>query len=162
MGVRPPVSVTATTPIFGGRIDDFEGFLRRVVEQRPYGLDRAVLESLVHNYGCEYTRVLRHIERDPGLAQRVPGSSVLKAEIVHAVREEMAETLGDVVFRRTELGTAGDPGEEALATCAGLMAAESGWDEERVRKEIEEVKKEFPSHRSAAEPTSGPTLSPAV
>jgi glycerol-3-phosphate dehydrogenase len=161
-GIRPPGSETATTPIFGGRIDDFESFMRRVVDERPYGLDRAVLEALVHNYGCEYTRVLRHVERDSGLAGRVSGSNVLKAEIVHAVREEMAETLGDVVFRRTDLGTAGYPGEEALAACAGLMASESGWDEERAGSEIEEVKKAFPSRRSAADRTSGPALSPAV
>lgn len=155
MGVRPPKSQTETTPIFGGRISDFESFVRRVEIQRPYRLDPLVLRSLIQNYGSEYPEVLRHIERDPGLARCIPGSTVLRAEIVHAIREEMAESLGDVVFRRTELGTAGNPGEEALAACAGLMASESGWDEERVRREIAEVKREFPTYSSAMEKESG-------
>ncbi|HSG28882.1 MAG TPA: glycerol-3-phosphate dehydrogenase C-terminal domain-containing protein, partial [Candidatus Krumholzibacterium sp.] len=162
MGVRPPKSKTATIPIYGGEIDDFENILRRITEQRPYGLVPQVIHSLAHNYGSEYGGVLRQIDRDPGLAQRVPGSSVLKAEIIHAIREEMAQTLGDVVFRRTDLATAGHPGEQALATCADLMARESGWDDERVRKELAEVKKEFPDYGSEADPEKIQVLSPAL
>jgi glycerol-3-phosphate dehydrogenase len=76
-------------------------------------------------------------------------STVLKAEVVHAVREEMAEKIGDVVFRRTDFGTGGHPGEEALQECGRLMASELGWDEDRVREEIREVKNEFLLHHSS-------------
>ncbi|HZW37247.1 MAG TPA: glycerol-3-phosphate dehydrogenase C-terminal domain-containing protein, partial [Candidatus Deferrimicrobiaceae bacterium] len=95
------------------------------------------------------------IGENPELAQRVGNSTVLKAEVVHAVREEMAAALGDVVFRRTDLGTGGYPGEEALRACAGLMASELGWDGNRVRGEIEEVKKEFLHHRAITEAAIG-------
>lgn len=147
MGMRGPRSETEVTPIFGGRIDDFGRFLSEVEERRPCDLDPDVLHSLVRNYGCEYTGVLKYVEQDPSLSRRVPGTKVLQAEIVHAVREEMAETLGDVVFRRTDLGTAGDPGEEALSVCAGLMASEADWSKERIRKEIDAVKQQFPFPR---------------
>jgi glycerol-3-phosphate dehydrogenase len=74
----------------------------------------------------------------------LPGSKdVLKAEVVHAVREEMACRLKDVVMRRTDLGSLGHPGEEALRACAGLMAAELGWDEARKREEVTEAKRLF-------------------
>ncbi len=149
LGRRPPDSETETTPIFGGRIANFDDFRGKVVEQRPYGLDREVLEAMIHNYGSEYPGVLKYIGEDPDLAHRLVDSTVLKAEVVHAVREEMAEKIGDVVFRRTDFGTGGHPGEEALRACAQLMASELGWDENRVREEIDEARKEFLLHHSS-------------
>lgn len=161
-GKLPPKSDTETFPIFGGRIDDFEGYLKRATEGRSHGLDPDVIRALVHNYGSEHPRVLRYLDEDSGLARRVGNSSVIEAEVVHAVREEMAEKLGDVVFRRTDLGTAGYPGEEAIRSCAALMASELGWSEDRVRVEIDEVKREFTRHRCRMEdaPADSMTLPP--
>ena len=45
--------------------------------------------------------------------------------------------LEDVAFGRTDLGTAGHPGAEALEEAALLMAGELGWDDSRRRKELE-------------------------
>jgi glycerol-3-phosphate dehydrogenase len=146
LGRKPPGSKTETTPIFGGRIDNFDGYLEQARKLRPLGLENEVLEQLIHNYGCEYPRVLKYVDERPELDRRVGGTTVLKAEIVHAVREEMAEKLADVVFRRTDLGTGCHPGEEAIVECARLMASESGWDEDRAAKEIGEVRKHFVRH----------------
>jgi glycerol-3-phosphate dehydrogenase len=60
------------------------------------------------------------------------------------MREEMAQKLSDVVFRRTDLGTAAMPGEDALTSCANLMAAEKGWKQERIKAELAEVRKVYP------------------
>jgi glycerol-3-phosphate dehydrogenase len=57
----------------------------------------------------------------PPLAQRV----------LYAVREEMAMTLGDVVYRRTELGDPPGPEPEALGMAVRVMGDALGWDEER-------------------------------
>jgi glycerol-3-phosphate dehydrogenase len=73
-------------------------------------------------------------------------SAVPKAEVVHAVREEMAQKLADVVFRRTDLGTGRHPGEAALMQCAKLTASELGWNESRLRQELAEVNGAYPSH----------------
>jgi glycerol-3-phosphate dehydrogenase len=56
----------------------------------------------------------------------------------------MAQKLADCVFRRTDLGTAGHPGDEALAVCAALMAAELGWSAARIELELAEVGSRFP------------------
>jgi glycerol-3-phosphate dehydrogenase len=149
LGRRSPRSETETTPIFGGRIGKFDDFLEQVVEQRPYGLDREVLDALIYNYGSEYPGVLKYIAENPELSVRLGNSTVLKAEVIHAVREEMAEKIGDVIFRRTDLGTGGHPGEEALQACARLMASELGWDENRVQEEIKEARSEFLLHHSS-------------
>jgi len=67
-----------------------------------------------------------------------------RAEVIHAVREEIAQTLSDVVFRRTGLGIGSNPGQGALETCAILMAGELVWDFARKNKELVEVKAVFP------------------
>jgi glycerol-3-phosphate dehydrogenase len=134
-----PRSMTAVTPIYGGQIEYFEQLVQQATRQRPPSVRPEVMRPLVHNYGAEYPKVLRYLDTDPTWAETLGDSTTLKAEVVHAVREEMAQKLSDVVFRRTELGTAGHPGEEALRTCAVLMAAEMGWSPQRVNQELAEV-----------------------
>ena len=147
MGRSVPGSLTETTPIYGGRIDSMEEFLGLAIRIRPGGLDEEVIRSLVHNHGSEYGKVLNLIEENPAWSERLGDAPVLKAEVVHAVREEMAQRLGDVVLRRTDLGTGEDPGEEALRACAELMASELGWEESRVQMELDEVRRAFPGQR---------------
>ena len=73
------------------------------------------------------------------------GSPLIKAEVIHGIREEMAQKLSDVIFRRTELGTASYPGNTCLKACAEIMAAELGWDDTRTQKELEETKDVYAS-----------------
>jgi glycerol-3-phosphate dehydrogenase len=72
-------------------------------------------------------------------------SQVMKTEVLHGVREEMAQTLSDVVFRRTEIGSAGRPGNDTLRFCAEVMATELGWSQSRIDQEIDNVTRVFPN-----------------
>jgi glycerol-3-phosphate dehydrogenase len=144
LGKKPPRATTSTTTIHGGRIERFDEFLRAAVTKRPFGLAPETLKALVYNFGSEYPSVLKHAEKTPSLAETLGTSRVIKAEVVHAVREEMAQKLSDVVFRRTDLGTAEFPGDTALAGCAGLMAKELGWDNYRLQAELEQTRAAFP------------------
>ena len=56
---------------------------------------------------------------------------------------EMAKRLGDVVFRRTELGSAGHPGDAALEYCAQIMGRELQWRQSRIDEELTGVRKAF-------------------
>lgn len=136
-------SKTSITPIYGGQIKFFDEYLNRALEQNPYALVDKEMCSLIHNYGSQYQEVLKYINEDSTWAENVGNSANIKAEIIHAVREEMAQKLEDIVFRRTDLGTGGNPGEEALKTCADLMAKELSWDEEKTQNELEEVRSIF-------------------
>jgi glycerol-3-phosphate dehydrogenase len=128
-------------PVFGGEIDDFEGLVR-MAEQRVGGaLPAAAVRALVHHYGTEYHRVLKCAASDPARLQTVGATTVVQAEVVHAVREEMAIKLGDVVFRRTDLATGRPPSEAELATCARLMAGELGWSDAQVEVETAAVRR---------------------
>lgn len=139
-----PASATSTTPVHGGGIERFGEFRREAIEKRDPAISAESMRGLVHNHGASYLRVLEPIRENPSWAEALEGSAVIKAEVIHAVRNEMAHTLGDVVFRRTDLGTAGSPGEPALRECAALMASELHWDGTRVEAELAEVRQSFP------------------
>ncbi len=60
--------------------------------------------------------------------------------VANAIREEMAQTLSDVVIRRTGLGAAGYPGDEAASKVAVRMQQLLGWSDERKQEELEALK----------------------
>ena len=120
---------------------EFSNYLERTLENQKSGLDDDIVRHLVINYGSECEKIIRYAEEDPSLRGRVVGySPVIWAELVYAIREEMAEKLSDLMLRRTQLGEAGYPGEKCMRECADFMAREKGWDEARIKKEITEIK----------------------
>ncbi len=144
MGHRPPASQTDSVPLIGGDIENFSEFSEREMKAAPNGLDTDVVAHLLKTYGSRYRDLLQSYGGEPGLLERLDGSSVIKAEVVQAVRGELALKLSDVVFRRTDLGTAGHPGGRALRECAALMAGELAWDERRLEDELSAVEEVYP------------------
>ena len=136
---------TETTPVYGGVIERFEDFLAMSIEEKGTILDRDIIEHLVYTYGSGYQRITEYIHEEPSMRERVdPNLPVILAEVVHAVREEMAQKLIDVVQRRTEAGATAVPPLAALTKCAAVMADEMGWDITRQEKEINEVLQAYP------------------
>ena len=139
----PPV-VTDRTALAGGNIENFEAFERELIARPPAPLSQKTLVHLAHNYGTRYPVVTDRIRGDAALGTLVDGSEeVTRAEVLHAVREESAVHLADVVLRRTDLGTLGHPGRAALEECATIMARELGWDTVRTAREVEEAERCF-------------------
>jgi glycerol-3-phosphate dehydrogenase len=145
LGLKAPKSRTSITPIHGGDFDVFDELVQQALRQHAKTVDAETMPPLLHNHGSAYKEVLAYLTEDPCLAEKVGDTRILKAEVIHAIRREMAVKLSDVVFRRTDMGTGGNPGDEALQICASLMAAELGWDPARRRAELEEVRKVFPN-----------------
>ncbi len=144
LGRRLRPGRTNVTPIYGGAIDDVARFTSDALASRPPGIAPEVMRDLVRNHGSAYGRVLAHGGPTPSLLEPIGGSRVLKAEVVHAVRAEMAQKLADVVYRRTDLGTGELPALSVLRECAQLMADELGWTRERVAAELAHVQAVFP------------------
>jgi glycerol-3-phosphate dehydrogenase len=69
---------------------------------------------------------------ESGLDDRAPADP-----IAHAVRDEMAQTLSDVVIRRTGLGATGKPADSAINDVASRMQNALGWLEQRKSRELE-------------------------
>ncbi|MCG6872504.1 MAG: glycerol-3-phosphate dehydrogenase/oxidase [Gammaproteobacteria bacterium] len=122
----------------GGEIDDMQGFLAGHQQQLADRFGNDGVANLVRNYGSDIAGVLACA--DEAGDQRLDGSEVLRAEVLHAVRVERACRLEDVVFNRTTLATAEPCSEAALQDAAGIMSAELGWDPARRSEELERTR----------------------
>jgi glycerol-3-phosphate dehydrogenase len=143
-GVRgdrhPPPSRTDRTPVAGGAITNKENFLRAVLLRDVEGVPAEMLKRLALTYGAAYDGVLQMLRDEPALAYPLGRHCpVSRAEILYAVRNESALKLADAVIRRTEAGSAGHPGVDAIEHAASIMARELKWDEWRVGNEVAEV-----------------------
>jgi glycerol-3-phosphate dehydrogenase len=126
---------TADEPLPGGESRDM-GMIIQDAERD--GASRPLAERLARLYGAEAPAVLRLSKAEPGLAAPVvAGYPAIRAELVHALRREMAITLGDLLIRRTHLfyEVTGHAAAEAGAI-ADIAAAELGWDEPRREAEL--------------------------
>ncbi|MFO7695266.1 MAG: FAD-dependent oxidoreductase [Vicinamibacterales bacterium] len=114
---------------------------KRAAEAAGALLDPASVRALVATHGTAWRPVVARCEKDPAMAARLaPNVPYPAAAVVHAIEEEMAVTLADVVVRRLPMGSAGHPGDEAVAACGAVMAAALGWDAERLAAEIGAVR----------------------
>jgi len=124
----------------GGDIERFDEFVKNALIRKPANISDITIQHLTRIYGSEYEQVLALANENKGWLKPVTDSNeVLKVEIIYAVRHEMALTLADVILRRSDLGSAGHPGEEVLDACVKLMAKELKWNKARTVKELEEV-----------------------
>jgi glycerol-3-phosphate dehydrogenase len=133
---------TENLPISGGDFGNFESLINTLKAAAQTDLDPAALRALAHNHGTSALSLLK--DPDATLQVTLPGSHVLRAEVVNAVRNEMALTLADVVLRRTDLGTGGNPGRAALVECAALAAGELSWSPAETERQIAAVEAQFP------------------
>ncbi len=135
--------------VAGGEFGRLDNLLAQHKERRLHSLSEASMLHLLRNHGTLHSEVLQHIAEDPSLSETLAETSpVIKAEVIHAVRQEMAQHLADVVMRRTELSAGGHPGTSVLESCAELMAKEMSWDLARVRQELDWVSEAL--HRAGA------------
>jgi glycerol-3-phosphate dehydrogenase len=138
-------SRTAWTPLYGGNLSStIEAVHQQAVRDHGEHCSSDLLRSLLQHYGTGIEGVLQDAAGKPELLRPIAGRSVIGAQAVHAVRNEMAQTLGDIVFRRTDLATGAYPGEAALRRTAALVAPMLGWDEPHIQAEIESVQSRFP------------------
>ena len=152
LGHKAPECRTASTSIRGGEFESLER-LQHEASRRYPTIPVSAMNCLIRNHGRAYGEVLNTAPGQADLFDPVEGTDTLRAEVVHAVRSEMAQTLSDVVFRRTDLGTAGHPGPGALEVTADLMAAELGWTAQKRADEVAATLAEFPTLDGEAEVT---------
>jgi len=132
-----PRSRTAEIPIWGGGIDRIADFFRQGRQDLAM-LEPGTTDHLLRCYGTGYKAVMAYAE-DQAAPEVIEGTQVLAAEVRHAVREEMASSLADVVLRRTDMGSLECPPVEALERTASIMAEELGWSGARAASEVEAV-----------------------
>jgi glycerol-3-phosphate dehydrogenase len=137
-----PACATATTPLAGGEIKDWNGFVEGRRGKYATAFAPEVLDSLACHYGTEIDKVVEPLLTGP-TAGKISQEDILAARVRHAVQQEMACSVADVIFRRTGLGTIGHPGRDAIERIAMLMAELLGWDQARVRSEVQEIENAY-------------------
>jgi glycerol-3-phosphate dehydrogenase len=134
---RPVAQHAGTThePLPGGEVRALEVLEEEVARD---GFPREVAAHLVRAFGSETPAVTRLAMAEPDLAAPVvPGHPIIAAELVHAMRREMAITLADLAIRRTHLFyDAPNHAIEQISAVASLAAREMAWDAERRAAEL--------------------------
>ena len=133
---------TASLYLAGSEIRDMEGFIRRIILENG-DFDVKTVEFLGRNYGTQYGRILDMARKDRELAKPLNDDGEIPAQALFAVRNEMALTLGDILFRRTGMGTLGHPGDEVLHRIADTVASYLKWDGRKKAGEIEAVEARY-------------------
>jgi glycerol-3-phosphate dehydrogenase len=149
-GTLPPRCETETTRLSGGQFRNFRNLVNEIAARPELKGNARVAECLAHNHGARFDDVLKLVRERPELGNTIDGTTVLAAEVIHAARMEMARTLEDVVLRRTDLATMGDPGDAALEEAAMLAGAELSWSDAKRTEELARVRRHFPNRSGLA------------
>ena len=89
----------------------------------------------------------------------VPGLPYIKAEAIYAARSEMAVTLDDVLSRRTRARLFDRPATVAAAAdVARLIAADMGWDDAEVDRQVADFRNSCAFEQTAGETTEADLL----
>jgi glycerol-3-phosphate dehydrogenase len=89
-------------------------------------------------YGSDASAIMQLAEENPEFANQLhPALPYLGAEVIWAVRNEMARTIDDVLARRVRaLFLNSDAAIEMAPAVADLMARELGQDDEWIRRQL--------------------------
>ena len=133
---------TATTTLPGGALRDVGLAIADARREHDAGLPADTIPHLIGAYGSLFREVLELADGHPEWRTRVAaGSPVIGAQLVWAVRREMASTLCDAVLRRTPLGALGYPGDVGAQRAADIVGGELAWTPQRTADELEALRR---------------------
>jgi glycerol-3-phosphate dehydrogenase len=140
LGRDAPESRTARAPLPGGATDDFEAFAAGF--KATSGLTDDLAERLLMLYGVRAPEVLEIAGDDPSLKMPLGPSAtvetgIIGAEVLYAFHHELAQTLSDVLLRRTMVGMGPRVGLDVDEAATQVAVEHLGWTAERARSEVE-------------------------
>jgi glycerol-3-phosphate dehydrogenase len=136
-------------PLPGGTAYAFAGFRERF--RATSGLPVESADRLLRIYGTRAAEALDYADGAPELREPFdPDSGAIGAEVVFSLRTELAETLADVVARRTLVGYGGHVGLEAIDAAAEIAVRYAGWSDERAEREVTAYRAEVEALRPRA------------
>jgi glycerol-3-phosphate dehydrogenase len=152
-GVRPsPPAPTHRTPFGDEQIRDLDAYIAQAQRRAEAagGLPKDVVEHLVSAYGTDYADILDLVQQDATLGQRLEEDlPYIRAEVIHAIRQEMALGLRDIMERRLHLLMEDrHQGLDVLPLVAEIAAREMGWSPSQVQEEMEAYRREVEATRA--------------
>lgn len=138
LGRRLPDCRTRDTLLPGAyRLDE-----ARTALESLQGLSTNGVERLLSIYGGRCIDIVELTLAEPSLGKPIDGGeTILAAEVVFAIREEMARTLTDIVHRRLMIGLAADQGRTLYEIVAAIAAAEFDWSDEYRLQQLDSLRR---------------------
>jgi len=156
-GHKISVSLSGLLTMTGGKWTTYRKMGQDVMDKATIGADLEERASVTQNLplhgsesGIEASDPLRHYGTDKAAVRRIasddsamaallhPNLQFIKAEVIWAVREEMARTIADVLARRVRaLFLDAGASMEVADEVGRLMARELGWNQEKLASEIQ-------------------------
>jgi len=137
LGSPPSASMTKQHPLAGSAGYD-QHFSTRL--EREYALPADSARHLARKFGTRALQVLELLRENPAWKEPIAsGLPAIQAELVFCIRNEMAETIEDLLARRTGAQMYGwKPALQAAPVAGKLLAAEKAWDSSKEAAAVNE------------------------
>jgi glycerol-3-phosphate dehydrogenase len=137
--LRRRLGITGRSPtadrLLPGALDDSDRDQLIADLSRSFG--SATATRLWHTYGSSSLRLQKCVVEESELGTRLgPGSDFLVAELVHAIQQEHALTLEDILQRRTMAGLQSDFGRRSAPFAADWLIRLGLWDKAKAAEEV--------------------------
>ncbi|WP_139977734.1 glycerol-3-phosphate dehydrogenase/oxidase [Nocardioides litoris] len=147
-----PDSVTDQVPLVGA--EGYQALTNQVDRlARDHGLPSWRIRHLLERYGSLLHEVLDQAAEDPTLLEPLDGAEeYLRVEILYAATHEGALHMDDLLARRTRISIeTKDRGVACAEEAARLVAPVLGWDETRIRDQVEAYRARVVAERESQE-----------
>jgi glycerol-3-phosphate dehydrogenase len=152
VGGPTPPSVTDKIPLVGA--EGYHAMVNQVDRlARRADVPMWRMQRLLDRYGSMTDELLTLAAEDHTLLEPLEGAEeYLRVEILYAATHEGAQHLDDILARRTRISIeTPDRGTTAASAAAELVASVLGWDEERVKNEVEAYSARVEAERRSQE-----------
>jgi len=129
-------SSTRTMPLAGSEGFD-AGYCRELIVK--FEISEPTARHLSQKFGTDATEVLNLVRSEPALARPIyPDSEVLTGEVLYCIREEMAQSIEDLLARRIGIQFHSWKNAVAAAPLVGkLLGTELGWTQQATDRSID-------------------------
>jgi glycerol-3-phosphate dehydrogenase len=140
---KAPKSRSRKVPLPGSETSDFEAFAAGFKSAST--IPEVLSDRLLKLYGVRAAEVLKIGEEDPELLTPLSPivsveTALIGAEVIWAFREEMAQTLSDVLLRRSMAGYGPRVALDVVDAAAEVAVKHLGWEQERAEREAREYR----------------------
>jgi glycerol-3-phosphate dehydrogenase len=140
---KSPKSTSRKVPLPGSETSDFEAFAAGFKSAST--IPEVLSDRLLKLYGVRAAEVLKIAKEDPDLLTPLSSdvsveTALIGAEVIWAFREEMAQTLSDVLLRRSMAGYGPRVALDVVDAAAEVAVEHLGWERERAEREVREYR----------------------
>ncbi|WP_303674388.1 glycerol-3-phosphate dehydrogenase/oxidase [Vampirovibrio chlorellavorus] len=143
-GQKVPKSATQHLPLPGGTgiasIERYKADHMAAASQR-FQVAPEVIAHLIDLYGSGYDQVLSLLSENEAWKQPLCSAGLdIRAQVIFAIRKQMACTVSDVMLRRIGCAFNADAGMQSVQQVAQDMATELGWGFSRIEQEVQQYR----------------------